>query len=1400
MGIDIGSTTIKIIIINEEGSILFKDYRRHLSDIKNTLLTSLSSTQDILKDQAFAITITGSGGMLISTYLKVPFIQEVICSSLAIQEHHPQTDVVLELGGEDAKITYLTGGIEQRMNGTCAGGTGSFIDQMATLLSTDATGLNHLAKTYHNIYPIAARCGVFAKTDIQPLINEGARREDIAISIFHAVVVQTISVLACGRPIQGHVAFLGGPLTFLSELRKHFIETLDLSPDEVVFPKNSHLYTALGAALASKENQTTTYDSLSNQLLNFTPQTSQKQNLLEPLFTTKEDYATFTTRHGRNKVKEKSIEETIGPCFLGIDAGSTTTKAALIDQDGNLLYSYYKSNKGDPIQCGKDLLRQIYEQLPPDATIAHSVVTGYGESLFKAAFKVDQGEIETIAHFKGAQFFCPNVDFILDIGGQDMKCLRIKDGAIQDILLNEACSSGCGSFLETFADSIGMDIITFSQKSLYAQSPVDLGTRCTVFMNSKVKQAQRDGALVEDIAAGLCYSVIKNTLYKVIKIRTPEALGSQIVVQGGTFNNDAVLRCFEKLTGRKAIRPNISGIMGAFGASLIAKERYRDGQLSTILSLTEMEQIELNTKTLRCRRCSNNCLLTVNNFGNGEKYISGNRCERGLGVEIAKNPLPNIYDYKYERLFNYKPIKPEDAPRGVIGLPRVLNMYENYPFWFRFFTNLGFSVQLSRESSKSIYEKGIDSIASESVCFPAKIVHGHIMDLLSRNIKNIFYPCITHEIKEDPQAGNCYNCPVVTSYSELIKNNIPRLKDADICYLNPFLPYHNKKRLKETLVTALSFFNISKPEISQAVDQAILEQDKYKSDVQNKGEEILEFIEKHELNAIVLGGRPYHIDPEINHGIPKLITTLGLVVLSEDAVAHLADLKRPLRVHDQWTYHTRLYAAASYVASRNDLDFIHLNSFGCGLDAISSDQIAEILRNSSKIYTCIKIDEGSNLGSAKIRIRSLKALIQERMNSRQDHAPVDYTYIKPVPSKKSLKSHTIIAPQFSPIHFDILAPIFNAHGYQVIILKDYEHILEEGLKYANNDICYPAIVVIGQIIKCLKSGQYDPENTSVMIAQTGGGCRFTNYTASLRKAMTEAGYGEIPVIPINGSGLEKENNLNFTPRLVAHLTLGVLYGDLLMKALYRIRPYEKEQGRTETLYRYWVTKCIDASVKHIGLAHFKKITAAIVQDFEQIDIYECQKPRVGLVGELLVKFHPAANNSLVKTLENEGCEVLMNDFANLFLSSAYSMIYRCDHLAEPAYKKPVAKIAIKLIERYQQVINLHLSRSSRFWPSKHIGELAALSKNILQLGNQTGEGWIMSGEIIELMEQGAVNIIIMQPFGCLPGHITGKGIMKELKRLYPQLNIVAIDFDPGASEVNQLNRIKLMLNNAFEKK
>ena len=1402
-GVDIGSTTVKLVVLDENNQIIYGEYRRHRSHTQQTFNALLKDAKEKLGDCELLLQITGSGGIGLGKALHINFVQEVVATCTAIRFIAPQTDVAIELGGEDAKIIYFGNGVEERMNGVCAGGTGSFIDQMAALLQTDAEGLNREAENYKEIYPIAARCGVFAKTDIQPLINEGATKSDLSASIFQAVVNQTISGLACGKPIRGCVAFLGGPLHFLPELKKAFIRTLNLTEETIVDPENSHLFAALGAALSAQEETSRAIDELCVSLSKGVEMESEIKRL-KPLFTGKDEYERFRIRHEKATLRKGRIIDYTCECFLGIDAGSTTTKLALIGSEGELLFSYYANNQGNPVQTAIKAMEELKKMLPNTAKIVRSCSTGYGEALLKAAFCLDEGEVETIAHSKAASFFNPNVDCVLDIGGQDMKCIKLRNGFVDTVTLNEACSSGCGSFIENFANSLGLSAAEFAQEALFAKNPVDLGTRCTVFMNSNVKQAQKEGATVADISAGLAYSVIKNALYKVIKLTNVEQLGKNIVVQGGTFYNHAVLRALESIAGVEVVCPDISGIMGAFGAALIAKERYH-GQESSLLSIDEISALTYQVRSMRCKGCTNNCMLTVNTFSGGRKHITGNRCERGAGIRSTTKKGVNLMEYKRSKIFALaKKESDKPAPRGKIGIPRVLNMYENFPFWGTFFEDLGFEVVLSPESDRKLYELGMESIPSESECYPAKLAHGHVQWLIDQGIKTIFHPCVFYERQETEKAQNHFNCPIVVSYPENLKNNVEGLKQKEVKYIRPFLAFTNRETVEKRLIRlCVEEWGISDREVRSAVEKAWKAQLDVKADIRAYAKKALEEMQKRGGRGIVLAGRPYHIDPEINHGIPELIASYGFDVFTEDSLPIEFTPERPLRVVDQWVYHSRLYTAAEFVSQRYDLDLIQLNSFGCGLDAVTTDQVCEILEKNNKLYTVLKIDEVNNLGAVRIRIRSLIAAMNMRQEKGITAQPKSIAYTRSEYTKQMKKEgYTILAPQMSPIHFNVLEPVFVKYGYNVEILdNDDHHAVDVGLQYVNNDACYPSIVTVGQIMEAVLSGRYDTNKLAIIMTQTGGCCRASNYVAFIRRAFDKAGLSHIPVISLNANGMEKNEGFTFSLPMIMDAGHAVVYGDLLMRCLYRVRPYELEKGSANALCEKWTRICIDSIVNKKSKYKYKDVCKKLVEDFDCFPIDETmQKPRVGIVGEILVKYMPLANNYLVDLLEKEGAEAVVPDLMDFLNYSLYNTEYKYENYSMKKSSLLFSRIGIKAINTLRKPAIDALKASVRFEAPLPIKEIAEMTKPFLSIGNQYGEGWFLTGEMVELITSGTPNIVCIQPFACLPNHVVGKGVIKILKEKYPYANIAAVDYDPGASEVNQLNRIKLMLSEAKRKK
>ena len=1594
VGLDIGSTTVKAVVLDQTDAldgVLFSDYRRHHANVRATVAGLLEDVHKELVardrgDEPIRLAITGSGGLALADNLHVPFVQEVIAETRAIDQEYPQADVIIELGGEDAKITYLKPTPEQRMNGSCAGGTGAFIDQMSTLLDTDAAGLNDMAKSYETLYPIASRCGVFAKTDLQPLINDGAAKPDLAASIFTAVATQTIAGLASGRPIHGTVIFLGGPLFFMSELREAFHRALEGKVDEFIVPTDAHLYVAFGSALLAGEpdqledgvhfEARTCEDILESleDLKNLPANTPT----MPPLFPTEAEREAFNERHHREHVHIGTLEGAVGPHFLGIDAGSTTIKATLVNDDREIVWSSYATNEGSPLTAAVNIVRKIQNELPQGAWIARSCATGYGEGLITTGLHLDEGVVETMAHYRGAEMVSPGVTAVIDIGGQDMKYLAISDGVIDSIAVNEACSSGCGSFLQTFAQSMGLTIQEFTQAALNSTHPVDLGSRCTVFMNSSVKQAQKEGASMEDIAAGLCYSVVRNALYKVIKLRDSGELGDTVVVQGGTFLNDAVLRAFELLTEREVTRPNIAGLMGAYGAALTARMHYSDvsdgldGEpddaanadtkrivldgvthtASNIISGEDLDHLSMTSERDVCKLCQNHCKLTITTFQDGSRYVTGNRCERGGDAKKQRSDRPNLYDYKYKRCFAYRRLTDKKATRGEIGIPRVLNMYENYPFWFTLLTSLGFKVMISGRSSHELFETGIESIASENICYPAKLVHGHVKWLLNKGIKTIFYPCVSYEENLVPNADNHYNCPVVANYPVVIGANMPELREEGVRYMRPYFNMANHELMVDRIVEEFAWADVTREEAEIAVKAAYAENEVFKHDVQMEGLKALAYMKEHNCRGIVLAGRPYHIDPEVNHGIPETICALGMVVLSEDSICelqpgqklalseylaegeedprkknangfrHVGDrkvTKMPLRVTNQWAYHSRLYSAANFVASYPGLELVQLNSFGCGLDAITTDQVSEILADKADVYTMLKIDEVTNLGAAKIRLRSLKAAVEERernhkravaastMPTKQDRpgnaaavadakARLDEAraqlkaaeaelraaetaavkqagqdgfrktgsaaptpgrqimldtvmkanpklteavkaaskraaengigesvegkksahnsatmskYANRIPFGKDMKDYTIVAPQMSPIHFSLVESVIRSGGYKFDILKHASREdVEIGLKYVNNDACYPAIMVIGQLVNAILEGKYDPDTTALAITQTGGMCRATNYFGLIRKALVDAGYPQIPVIAISTQGIEDNPGFKATPSLLHRAVKALIIGDLLMKCLYRVRPYEVTAGSAGKLYETWDV-IVRETLEHHGFSKtarrfigkgylpYQELVREIVRSFDELPLQdEPRKVRVGVVGEILVKYQPDANNHVVDVIESQDCEAVVPGIMEFMTTRPYISDWNEHYLGMGGSRLGYALMRKGLdlyLNPVRKAIDLANGKFSQDLP---MPELVKKAGEVTSVGVQAGEGWLLTAEILELIESGCPNVICAQPFACLPNHVTGRGMFGKIRRLHPEANIVSIDYDPGASEANQLNRIKLMISAA----
>ena len=1479
IGIDVGSTTVKTAAIDPQDNVLFGKYERHRADIKSTIVKVVNETLDVISARAeqegflpkLSVMVTGSGGLAVSYWLSIPFIQEVVASTAAVKKIIPQTDVVIELGGEDAKITYFKDGVDQRMNGTCAGGTGAFIDQMAALLETDAGGLNELAKGAHTIYPIAARCGVFAKTDIQPLINEGARREDIAISIFQAVVSQTISGLACGRPIRGNVAFLGGPLHFMDQLRQRFIETLKLKPEEALVPENSQLFVAYGAAVsaplsedgtaavqaagepetcgtaeggctgcsgcsrpaepeADAPEQKTRILSVAEfreSLKTLKDAEMQEVQRLEPLFRNQTELDSFRMRHAEEMAASADLDTAKGPVFLGFDAGSTTTKAVLIDPLGRILWRFYDVNAGNPVELAVRVLKDLYRRMPPGMKIIRSCSTGYGEALFQAALGVDSGEVETIAHYRAANFFVPGVDFILDIGGQDMKCLRTKDGAITSIQLNEACSSGCGSFLDNFARSLGMDIHTFSDKALLAEKPVDLGSRCTIFMNSRVKQAQKEGASVGDISAGLSYSVIKNALFKVIKLRDANSIGDKIVVQGGTFNNDAVLRAFEKISGRNVFRPDVAGLMGAYGAALIALDEWKAAgspadARSSLATPDQLENFSVQLELRRCGKCANNCQLTINTFTTGistegpmeqmvappRRFVTGNRCERGLELDEPaeekkrlsgiqkpeRKPVPNLFAWKYSRLFRYQPLAKENAPRGEVGILRVLNMYEDYPFWHTLFTACGIRVCLSSHSNYQDYEHSACMVMSDNICFPAKLVHSHIQDLTDKRVDRIFMPFVVYERQGSEQ--NSYNCPIVTGYAEVIKS----VQAGDIPIDSPTISFKDKSLLLKQCKAYLGKLGVPDSTVNKAFSLAVSAQDAYVYDIISYNERVCRKAREQGALAILLAGRPYHADMLIQHKVSDMLADMGIYVVTDDIVRNKRVAVSDAHYLSQWAYPNRILEAAKWSAGQKGMEFVEMTSFGCGPDAFLVDEVRDILMRHGKVLTLLKLDDINNIGSMKLRVRSLIESL--KLASKAGVKPSAVSGFKTTPTfDDACRGRKILVPYFTPFISPLIPAIMKIAGYDVdnLPLSDTESC-EWGLKFANNEVCYPATLIVGDIIKAFESGKYDPKNTAVAMTQTGGQCRASSYLSLIKKALVDAGYADVPVIAFSfGSAIKNEQpgfRINWL-KLMPIALYSVLYSDCIAKFYYAAAAREKQPGQAAKLRDMYLQagEKLILEGRHDDLVSYLTMAA---NEFNRI-CKDIRLPKVCVVGEIFLKFNPFAQKNVTDWLMSNGVEIVPPLLLDFFMQSFVNK--RVDeekHLSRKTVASFIYGMVYKRIMKYVARVNKAAAAFRYFTPFNDIFKEADEARKVITLSAQFGEGWLLPAEIMSCARQGVSNVVSLQPFGCIANHIVSKGIEKRIKRFFPDMNILSLDFDSGVSDVNITNRLLLFIDNLKE--
>ena len=1409
IGIDLGSTTVKYALLSESGVLLSHDYVRHGSAVKQTLEKVLRALALRTHDAPVHVLFSGSGALGLADALGASFVQEVIAASRYLKHRAPDLDAAIELGGEDAKLLYLSNGVELRMNEACAGGTGAFIDQMASLLDVDAAGLNKLASEAQISHPMASRCGVFAKTDLVALLNGGVPKSEVARSVLDAVAEQTVSGLACGRPVRGKIAFLGGPLTFLSELRAAFERRLSSTGTTFASFCDAHCAVAIGAALegmdpASRAHRSRVWhsiDDLVREILSAAPE--NRGSGLPPLFKNPAEREAFTERHRRECVERSPIENAEGDLFLGADLGSTTVKGVVLDAQGRLLYSWYEQNEGQPLERLYRAVKALLCVVPAKAHIRQACTTGYGADLARAALGAAFSEVETLAHERAAAAFEPNVSYVIDIGGQDMKCLEVEHGLIRSVTLNEACSSGCGSFLQTFAKQLSLTLPQFVEAALASKEPCDLGTRCTVFMNSKVRQAQRDGASLEDIAAGLCRSIVRNALYKVLRIHDPAELGEHVVVQGGTFLNDAVLRAFEEQIGRPVIRPDIAGLMGAYGAALIAMERTSAAVPEIDLDPAKLDAGKVIQRELLCRGCGNHCRLTMNRFPSGDKFFSGNRCDFAQkSAGAGRRKKASFIDWKLERLFAGEPLPLEAAAMGVVGIPRALNTYEHYPYWFKLFSCLGFRVELSRPSDHALASSASETVPSQSLCFPAKLAHGHSADLARKGIADIWMPCVPLEGPRhsgEKHIDGRFACPVAGGYPEAMRLSLASTL-PNVRILTPFVDLEFPESVVRAVTSAWPA--LSPKKVRQAVDAAHAALEDYRAALRQAGEALWRRHETSGEPLIVLAGRPYHLDPLINHGLPALIESMGAEVVTEDAVAHLASVPSDVEVVNQWTFHSRLYRAAALVRESRSAELVQLMSFGCGIDAVTSEQIERLLAQRGRIATTLKIDEGDTLGAARIRLKSLLAALADRRRSDQKAAAESLEDLTkptdtPVPLDKMLADRVIYAPQMAPIHFPVICAALGAVGWRVELLPEVRpQAIEEGLKHVNNDACYPAIVVIGQLLDALKTHAVDPDHSALLLAQTCGPCRATNYPTLLRWALKDLHLERVPVVCLSGGSIEGAQTLNVGLGGLRRLMLATLYGDMLQRLSLHVRSHELHPGDAQRLVDRWTA--IAAQAAAAGDARrFADDARAMVRDFFAVPMDGTEKIRVGIVGEILLKYHPAANLGIVQEIIDEGAEPVLGDLAAFFLYCLYDHINQAKVFGGPRLKAMGAWLMIRWFEHLRGIMRKALDGTPVAGVSTLAEDLERID-GLVSAGQEAGEGWLLTAEMVEFIHSGTPNVVCLQPFGCLPNHVTGKGVIRRLREENPLANICAIDFEAGTSKTNVSNRLKLFLAQARE--
>ena len=1410
MGIDIGSTTAKVVVLDQNKQVIFSAYRRHNAETLRTLQSMLEEAVETLGIVEVDLLVTGSAGLGICEKFELPFIQEVVASAEVVSQLYPDVKTLIDIGGEDAKMIFFKteGRPDIRMNGSCAGGTGAFIDEMANLLNVPVSELDHLAGNHTMIYPMASRCGVFAKTDLQNLLSRDIPREDVAASVFHAVVLQTLATLSRGYDPNPLILFSGGPLTFLPSLRNAFMEVLKVGSSDVLAVENAQLLPAIGAALAkSSEKQAYRLDALINLLKSFQNQTVAIQNRLPALFESKQNFQDWESSRTQQKIEQVDITQLNGDkLFLGVDSGSTTTKVVLIDARGRVVFKQYANNHGNAIKAVQDGLKELQKLFAQNGkipAISKSVVTGYGEDLIRAAYGFDDGMVETLAHFRAAKAFDEQVSFILDIGGQDMKAIFVKDGFIQNIEINEACSSGCGSFIESFARSMGYNVADFAQKACAAVAPCDLGTRCTVFMNSRVKQALREGAEITDISAGLAHSVIKNALHKVLKVTNTDLLGEHIVVQGGTFRNPAVQRAMESLLGKPVTCPDMAELMGAYGAALTARDSYNSNGYggSTFVGFERLESVgNYEKRLIRCRGCENHCAVTKMTFPNGNVFFSGNRCEKIFSntgkTEREGISLPAV---KYDLLFN-RTMEPDSPPRLTIGIPRVLNQFENFPFWNTLFVECGIKVQLSSQSSNAVFQKGTTHIMSENLCFPAKLVSGHIMELIETGVDRIFFPMVFYEENSFSDSANSYNCPVVSGYADVIRSVIDPQRKYNVPFDMPPITLDDKKLLKKTCRAYLSSLGIPARVISRAFDKALEAQEQFKAQVRALGAEILVNAKAEERPVILLLGRPYHIDPLINHKIPNILTGFGVDVITEDSIPIEPGQALDNRhVMTQWEYLNRYYHAARWVGQQEQVELVQLNSFGCGPDPFVLEEVRTILGEYGKHPTVIRIDEIESPGSTRLRLRSMMEAIW--LNAK----PSAHTYQPRTATKvyqAEDRGRTLIVPDFAQFCSPPIVRPFKDMGYNIVALPPADRVsVDVGLKYTNNEICYPGIITIGDLVKALQSGKYDPSKTAIGFSQTGGQCRASSYPSMVKKALVAAGFEDVPVVTLstNLEVLNDQPGFKFDVKEYMYKAiLGMMFTDALSDMYHTSVIRENQKGDSIKVVEKYMKPFWEGNIPLTKTALLETLDQAVA-DFNAINISNQEHPKVGILGEIYVKYNAFSNNYVADWLMEQGIEVVQPTFLEFFASGLVLVDNRVkSNLKRPNLLWILSFLGKKLLRNFLHEVDEIMHTYRHYRPYHDIQEIARKAQEIVSLNHQYGEGWLIAGEIASFAKEGINNVLCLQPFGCIANHVVAKGVEKRIKELYPQLNLLFLDADAGVSEVNFFNRMHFFISHAKE--